>query len=67
MTRILVTGCHLKVDAGVLLGRSGLRNPTAVAWVTAEARVQSLAWELPYAMDAAIKNKLINESCCISE
>ena len=29
-----------------------LRSLTAVFWVTAVARVQSLAWERPYAMDA---------------
>ena len=29
----------------------------AVAWVTAPARIQSLAWELAYAVGAAIKKK----------
>ena len=29
----------------------------AMAWVTAEAQIQSLAQELPYAMGTAIKKK----------
>ena len=29
----------------------------AVAWVTAAAQIQSLAWEIPYAAGAAIKKK----------
>ena len=30
---------------------------TAVAWVTAVAQVQSLAWELPHAADMVKKKK----------
>ena len=30
---------------------------TAASWVTAVARIQFLAWELPYAVGAAIKKK----------
>ena len=37
-----------------------VKNPTAAAWVAAMAQVQSLAWELPYARDAAIKKKKKN-------
>ena len=31
----------------------GSGDVTAVAWITAEAQVQSLAWELPHAVDVA--------------
>ena len=33
----------------------GFGIATAVAWVPVEARIQFLAWELPYAVDASIK------------
>ena len=32
-----------------------VKNPTAVAWVTVEVQVQSLAWKLPYAKGVTIK------------
>ena len=31
------------------------KTPTAVAQITMKVRVQSLAWELPYAKSSAIK------------
>ena len=34
-----------------------VKNPIAVAWVTVEACVQSLARKLPYAVGTAIKKK----------
>ena len=36
-------------------GLNGSSIAAAVAWVAAAAQIQSLAQELPYAMDAAVK------------
>ena len=36
-----------------------VKNLTAVVWVSAVAGIQSLAWELPYALGAAIKKMII--------
>ena len=38
-------------------GLKGSGVATAAAWVAAAAQIQSLAWEIPYAVDAAIKKK----------
>ena len=40
---------------GLMQGVKG--SGVAVAWVAAVANIQSLAWELPHAMGAAIKRK----------
>ena len=37
-------GTFLKSDKGVPAVASGVKNPTAVAWVTTEAWVQCRAW-----------------------
>jgi len=34
-----------------------VKDPTAATWVAVEARVQFLAWELPYSVGVAKKKK----------
>ena len=46
-----------KSRLGVLAVAQWVKNLTAAAWVAAEAWVQSLTWELPYVVDAAIKKR----------
>ena len=44
--------CRFNPQPGAVPQGSGVA--AVVAWVTAEARIQSLAWEFPYAVSAAI-------------
>ena len=45
----------LKISERVPAVAPWVKNPTIVAWVFVEVRVRSLARELPYASDVAIK------------
>ena len=49
------------LQAAVYVADAGVRSGVAMAgvWVTAVAEIQSLAWELPYATGAAVKNQTI--------
>ena len=54
-------------DAGWIPGPAqwvkGSGTVTAVVQVAAEAWIQSLAWELPYAAGVALKKKTLNSGC----
>jgi len=50
-----------RFDPGLEQWVKGSGVATAAAWVAAGTWIQSLAWELPYALDAALKK--IKKEC----
>ena len=50
---------RLRFNAQLARQEKGFGIASAVAWVSAQTRIQSLAWELSYAVGATIKKRKI--------